>query len=375
MKLPFQAEPSPPGAIVGPSLERVLDELCDRKQTVLLATPYLHHESRFLERNGRELKVRVSMSREAVRHSLGQQPLRLRFAWALSFYCGPTRILDYLQEEDRRCLLLELPSRLVQDEQRRAFRVEQVGQSQGALSSEDGTILKVSLESLSTQGASVFCMEAVPGEKFQAGRPLALSLTLEKGPALVCGARICHRSGQSLGLAFHPPLAGTRFQDLAEWIAPREAEARRHWENRAELRARAIQQARPKAPPSGVLLMSSQEDLRTQVAAALEGLLPLRSVAPAVAPYKETLAEPPLLLLVDARNEGLEGRYRLRTILEALPVNAPVVVLGGGEAPESGRILAREMKGATYFEWNPEQGLFFRRLLQRLIQNHWKDEG
>ncbi|HWQ10548.1 MAG TPA: PilZ domain-containing protein [Holophaga sp.] len=373
MKLPFLG-PEPSGALAGPALEQILDELCERKQPLLLATPYLQHESRFLERSGRELTVRIAMSREAVRHGLGQQPLRLRFAWALTMYCGATRILDYIQEENRRCLVLEQPARLVLDEQRKAFRVDQVGPSQGALSSDDGTILKVTLEDISILGARVFCMEALPGEKFQAGRHLTLSLSLDRGPALICGARICHGADQSLGLVFVPPLAGPALQSLSEWIAPRAEELRRRWENRAELRARAEQQARPKAPPSGVLLMTSREDLRDQLAAALEGALPLRTVIPAAAPFKETLAEPPLVLIVDARNEGLEGRFRLRTILEALPVNAPTIVLGSRES-EGGKQLARELRGALYLDWNPLQSVFFRRRLQRLIQDRWKGEA
>lgn len=372
MKLPFWEEPKPSGAILGPAVESVIDELCDRRQVVLLATPYLHYESRCLERVGAEIKVRATMSRDAVKHALGQHPLRLRFDWALSFYSGPTRVLDYIQDENRRFLKIALPSHLVVDEQRRALRVDRVGHSSGALGSEDGTILRVSLENVSPLGAGVFCLESIPAEKFQTGRPLDLSLTLEDGFTLMCRARICHSEGQNLGLQFQPPLAGRDLQRLSEWLAPKETEAHRRWENRAELRAKAEQSAGPKPPPNGVLLLSSSPELMTEVSTALEGSLPLRIVAPAMAPFKEAVADPPQLLLIDAGTEGMEGRYRLRTILEAVPVNAPMVVLGRSGDTEGSRRLAAELNAAAHIEWDPEQEEFFRRLAEGITQNYWK---
>ena len=153
MKRPFWEQAKPSGDILGAALEDVITELCDRKQLVLLATPYLHFESRFLERVGAELKIRATMSRDAVKHVLGPNPARLRFPWALSFYSGPTRILGYVQEENRRYLKIEMPDHLVLDEQRRALRISRVGHSSGALGSEDGTILRVSLENARSEEA------------------------------------------------------------------------------------------------------------------------------------------------------------------------------------------------------------------------------
>ena len=71
----------------------------------------------------------------------------------------------------------------------------------------------------------------------------------------------------------------------------------------------------------------------------------------------------------------MEGRYRLRTLLETVAIGAPVMVLGSSEDPEGGRLLAAELKATTYVEWNPQQGVFFRRLLQGLIQHHWREDS
>lgn len=370
MKLPFWEQAKPSGAILGSALDSVFEELCDRKQVVLLATPYLSFESRFLERCGQELRIRATMSRDAVKHTLGQQPVRLRFPWALTFYSGLTRVLGYEQEEHRRTLRIEVPDHLVLDEQRWAFRVDRVGHSTGAIGSPDGTILKITLDNLSPLGAGAFCMEAIPMEKFQSGRALDLSLSLDQGFTLLGQAKICHSSGQNLGLAFQPPLPLSSLHRLAEWLAPREEEAKRRWVNRAELRAKAERALQPKSAPKGVLLLSNNAELAAGANAALEDVQPLRAVALAMAPFREAMAEPPLLILIDASALDMEGRYRLRTLLETVPVNIPTLVLGSAEFPDAGRLLAAELKATAHFNWNPNQGFLFQKLVQGLIKNH-----
>ncbi len=374
MKLPFWESDTPSGAILGPALDDALNELCERHQLLLLATPYLQVESRFQERRGEELLLRTSMGPEAVKHTFGSVPLRLRFPWALTFYGGPTRILGYGLEEGRRVLRARVPGHMVLDEQRKAFRIERVGRSTGALGSEDGNLVRITLENISTLGAGVFCMETALAEGLQAGRLVDLSLTLEQGFTLVAGARVCHSEGPSLGLQFQPPLTGRNLQLLGEWLAPRTEEARRHWENRAQLRARAERLARPKAAPSGTLLLSDDDTLAEEVSAALDEIQPLRRVPAALAPVKEALAEPPLIILVDAANRDMESRYRLRTILETLKPAAPVIVLGRAEDPRPGRQLATELKTGAYFDWAPRRGPLFQRLARGLIRHHRKDE-
>ncbi len=373
MKLSFWDNTKPSGEITGTPLESVIDELCDRKQVLLLATPYLHFDSRFLERKGRELRLRATMSQDAAKHALGQGPVRLRFGWALTFYSGLTHVLGITQEDNSRFLRVSLPESLVLDEQRKDFRVENVGRIAGAIGSEDGTILRVTLENISSLGAAVFCVEPIPSGKFVAGHPLDLSLSLDASHVLRTHTRACHAHGQALGLVFQPPLGGGELERLRAWLAPREEEVRGRWENRTEYQARAEQAAKPKALPSGILFVSGNAELKQQLTAVLEDTLPVRFTAPALAPFKEAMATPPLLLLVDGTDSNLENRRRMRTILESTPMEAPIMVLGNDQDAEGGHLLAAELKNATYSTWHPQHAPFFRRLVQGLIRNHWKE--
>lgn len=372
MKLPFRESPKAQGALEGIQRDEVLAELCTRHQACLLATPYLSFESRMLEVTPSELRVRATMSREAARHALGQQPLKLRFPWGLTFYSGVTQVLGYEQGEQRRTLRLAVPAWLEPDEQRKAFRLERVGRCHGALGSLEGNLLRITLENISQHGAGVFCLEPIPPEGFQTGRVLSLALGLDQGPSLRFEARVCHGQGQYLGLRFDPRPGPETAGTLQEWMAPRIEDTQRRWDNRAELRAHAEQAARPKLPPSGVLLLSRDSALAAQVAEALDGLQPVRSAPPSMAAYKEALEPPPLLLLLDISGADGEERHRLRGLLEGQSPGCPILVLGREGDPEAWRTLVSDLKARLYLTWNPTQGLFFRRLVLGLIQRHWK---
>ena len=370
MKFPFWDNQAAPGALKGARRDEVLEELCDRKQSCLLATAYLSIETRILDKTEGELHLRATMSQESARHTLNQQPLRIRFPWALTFYSGQTRLLGYQQDAQHRLFRMAIPEVLEPDEQREAFRLERVGRCQGAISTEDGAILRVSLENLSRLGAGVFFLDHIPAEGFRIGRSVSLSLALEEGPELQTEARLVHGQGQYLGLKFTnlPEQAAA----LGEWMAPRIEEAKRLWENRSEIRARAVQAAKPKSAPAGILFLSRDENLAERIAEMLEGIHPLRTASPNLISFREALSDPPLLILVDTAEADLEERHRLRGLFEAVAPTCPILVLGRGGDPDRWRSLASEIKANLFIEWNPNQSVFFRRLAQGLIRRHWK---
>lgn len=365
------------GGPAGQLRDEVLQELCDRKSSALLATPYLSFESRFLERHGDRLRIRAAMGRDVALNTLSRQALRLRFPWDLTIYSGATRILDYEQEEHRRILVVSVPESLEVDEQRKAYRAERVGRSRGSMGSTAGAEVSIqtfSLENLSTFGAGVFLGDFRNLEAWLPGSRIQASFELDHGPEFSVSARICHSSGPYLGLEFAPSLEDPTLCRVTQWVETRRVEAQRLWSNRAELRARALEGAKPRMPPSGLLLLSSDALLGPQIETALESMHELR-IAPAVmAPYKQALAQPPLLLLLDGAGMGSEERRRARTLLEAQPPGCPILVLGRGPGHEQARGLAAELKQASFLEWSPGKGAPLRILTQGLIRKHWKPE-
>ena len=354
----------------GPALEAAFTELCERRQSLYLATPYLAFESRFIERAEGALRIRATMSRNVVRHTLAQHPLRLRFPWNLTRYGGPVRILDYEDGGASKTLLLSLPPALAPDDQRRGYRLDQVGRSSGTLGSREQALVRYAVENINLWGIGIFCAGPLPSG-FQPGRSVDIALALDQGPVIQGTGRVSHGNGQYLGLAFAPPLAGPALDAHTAWLQPRLAEAQRKWDDRANLRTLVDLAVQPKAAPDGVLLVCGDPQFQAGVAAALGETPPLRTVFPAMAPFREAMAlQPPHLLLL-ALTGGLEETHRLRTMLESVPPRCPMVALGIGPDLEVTRTLAAELKATLFLDRRATTTPFFRRLVLGLIRKHW----
>lgn len=368
-------EPKNLGPLGGAVRDEILAELCDRRTSFILATPYLNFESRFVERIGNRLKVRATMSKETVKHALEQQSLRMRFPWALSFYCGSTTVLDYEIDGNKRHLILSLPETLILDEQRHAQRLDRLGNSSGALGSQEASLVRVNLDNLSTLGVAVFAIEPIPANGFQIGRSVDISLSLEGGTKIQAMGRIRHQEVQTLGLDFYPPLETQPLQRLIEWLKPRHEDARKHWDNRALFRAQAEQAAQPKAPPSGILVVTKDQDVVEKVSLLLEDIPPVRAVLPALAPLKQAMETPPFLLILHLSGEGGEERHRIRTLLESISPQYPRLILGNGQNAEQGRQLAMDVRAGLYWDWDPSKAVFFQRLVKGMIRKHWGESS
>ena len=97
----------------------------------------------------------------------------------------------------------------------------------------------------------------------------------------------------------------------------------------------------------------------------------MRWVWPAVAPFREALdLQPPYVLLLPIAG-GMEERYRLRSLLEAVPPQCPVVALGMGGNLDQTRALAAELKATLFVDQKTLNSTFFQRLILGLIRKHW----
>ena len=355
----------------GPALGEALEELCERRQGLYLATPYLTFGSRFLGQEGQVLKIRASMSRNVAQHTLFQKPLTLRFPWGLTLYGGATRILEYVQDGTGKHLLVAQPARFVRDEQRKAYRTDQTGRSQGTLGVADGeamTFVRFNVANLSTGGLGIFCTDPVPA--FPHARKVSVELALDQGPELKATVQIVHAGGQTLGLRFDPPLAGPAREKLALWLQPRLQEAFHRWEGRAASRAQAERSAAPRPAPSGILLVTSDAELVQEVTEALEGAQDVRTVPPVMAPCRDAVdLEPPVLVLLPCSG-SLDECHRLKALMEKIHPPCPVVVVNVGNKTAV-KAFAQEVKATTSTERPRQHPVFFRRLVVGLIRKHW----
>jgi hypothetical protein len=357
-------------ALQGLILQEAVSELCERKQSFVLTTPYHSFDSRFIALSGKHLLVRASMSPSVVKGVLNKYPLYMRFPWDLVTYGGQTAVLDYQVDDQAKNLRIQIPSLVALDNSRASYRVTRVGRSTGALGSPQMNLVRFTLEDVSTGGIGVFCMEQLPPGAFHYGSLVDLSVSLENGPQILAPGRICHMEGQAMGLRFTPPLAGAALEDLSRWLRPRMEEDQRRWDNRMALRALSERNAQAKAPPQGVLLVSSDDGARGAIERAL-AVFPLKTVPPALPAIKDTLCFTPPHLLVVACTGQTEESHRLRLMLEAVAPVCPLVVIGTGPDLDRARKLAADVRAAVFMDLKMMHPVIFRRMLQGLIRRHW----
>jgi hypothetical protein len=355
--------------ITGAPLLEALDELCERRAYLQLATPYLSFPAHAMERRGEELRLRVTLTQDFVTRTLGPQALRIRFPWGLGMAGGPVKVIGYQMEDGKRILRLRVPQELTDDDRRLAVRLVPPGHCSATLSADGETLVRAKVEDISLLGVRVFAVEPLNAAYID-NHAVQLSLSLESGPSLNSQAKLVHQDGQTLGLAFLPALEPLIRQELEAYLAPELEEAKKRWEDRAALRALAEARSRPKRPPEGLLLVGRDRGLEENVLKILPESLPLRTCPPALAPLREALDPPPKLVVLHYPKADLQERFLLKSLAEALPAATPVVVLG---APGivGGREFTANLRAATYAEWNPAQAVFFSRLLQGLVRKRW----
>jgi hypothetical protein len=381
VKLDAWAQPGTFPPLEGPALLEAVAELCERRQALVLATPYLTFGSRFTACAGQVLTVRATMSRNVARHTLDLKPLTLRFPWGATLYGGPSRLLDYLQDDTGRHLQVALPSQFTRSELRGAYRGEQTGRTSGTLGgTEPGPpgptlLVRFNLENLSTSGMAVFCTDPLPGSAFTPGRTVTVAFALERGPALKATARVIHTNGQTLGLAFLPPLAGEALDGAAGWIQARLDETLRRWDARASLRTQAERAAAPRPGPSGILLVSSDPELILEVSEALAGAQDVRAVPPVMAPYRDAVELQPPYLVVVPCSGSLDECHHLKALLDKVPPRCPLVVMNLSAQQDAVRAFAQEVKATLSTDRPRRRFVFFRRLVVGLIRRHWGTPG
>lgn len=364
---PF-GEEAPAGAIQGRELQSILQELGERKEQVLLATPYLSAESRVLELGPELLKVTSPFPKDTAQRTLGEQPLRIRVPWRLTMLAGPVGWKAFGQEDRHRWIQVTRPQWLAPDDQRAHTRCELLGRSFFTLTTEDLVQFRGSVENLGLGGVQVLLQEQAAPGVLTPGRVLELGLRLDQGPALKVRARVQHGDYPRIGLAFQG--AGPEFLGpLDHWLKPRLAESLRRWENRRELRAQAEAAAKARAlaaQAEGVLIIGSQL-LAEEVAEGLEGLGPVKHGPAALAPLKRLLERPPQAVVLQVAKGDLEERYRLRGLWQTLNLTCPLVVVGTGQTG-CAQEMALELHADSSLQWDPGKARFLGRLLKGLIQ-------
>lgn len=355
------------------TIQDILVRACDRRELLILVTPYLRFESSFLKVEGRDLHVLATMGRDDATYGLRNADLRMRFPHSLTFLEGGTQLKGFGVVEGRRTLRLAVPDTLQEEDHRGAYRVERVGRVPVTFSTPKYDLLVGTLADISTTGARIYSTRDFAEDEFQAGAEMAVTIPLVEGIRINARVKLRHVRGRTFGVEFHPQLDEAVLQPLSRWVFERREEDRERASRRGVETAAPAGAGRAAAlQPAGLVLVSGDAALEDQLQELLGGLQPLRRVAATVSALKDAVAQNPALVLFHLPALGLDERRRLKPLVELLQGRVPFLLLGTGI--EGGPLLelGTELKAAVSIVFNPARGTFFQRLVQGVLRRTYE---
>ncbi|HEX7552423.1 MAG TPA: PilZ domain-containing protein [Geothrix sp.] len=353
----------------------IFKRACDRRELMILVTPYLRFESSFLRMDGAEIHVAATMGREDAMYGLRSASLKMRFPHSISFLEAPTELKGFGMADGRRTLRLVLPTLLQEEDHRGSYRVDHVGRIPVTFSTPNFDLVTGTLVDISTTGARVFSTRDFLEGELQAGEDMAVTIQLTEGIRINTKVKLRHVTGRTFGVEYRPQLDDYLLDPLSRWVFEKREEdleriSRRGVETSGQ--AQAVAGRILAAVPSGLVLVSSDTALEASLQELLGGFQPVKRIGMNMPVLKEAIAQNPALVFFHLPSLSLDDRRRLKPMAEVVQGRIPFVLLGTGV--EGGPLLelGSELKAAVSIVFNPERATFFQRLIQGVLRRTYE---
>jgi len=355
------------------TIAEIFQRACERRELMILVTPYLRFESSFLRLEGGDLHVAATMGREDALFGLRSADLRIRFPHGVSFLEAATQLKGFGMVDGRRTLRIAVPITLQEEDHRGAYRVDRVGRVPVTFSTPKFDLVTGTLVDISTTGARIFSTRDFTSGELQPGEDMAVTIPLTDLIRINTKVKLRHVQSRTFGVEYRPLLDDHILHPLSRWVfEKREEDLDRLARRGVETSANAGIGRLVNAPPTGLVLVSGEADLEPVLQDLLGGLQPLRRIAPTVSALKQAYNQKPALVLYHVPNLGLDTRRRLKPLVETLQGRVPFLLLGTGVDGGALLELGSELKAAVSIVFNPERGTFFQRLVQGVLRRTYE---
>ena len=351
------------------TIAEIIKRACERRELMIMVTPYLRFESSFLRVDGNEIHVAATMGREDALYGLRSADLKMRFPHGVSFLEAPTALKGFGMFDGRRTLRLSLPDALQEEDHRGAYRVDHVGRVPVTFSTPKFDLVSGTLVNISTTGARIYSTRDFQEGELQPGEDMAVTIQLTDHIRINTKVKLRHVQGRTFGCEYRPQLDDHLLHPLSRWVFEKREEDLERIARRGVETASPADLARAAASrPTGLVLISGDAALEASLQELLGGLQTLRRVPTNMAALKEALTQRPALVLYHVPTLSLDERRRLKPMVETIQGRVPFMLLGTGV--EGGALieLGNELKATVSIVFNPERATFFQRLVQGVLR-------
>ena len=353
------------------TIAEIIKRACERRELMILVTPYLRFESSFLRHEGAEFHAAATMGREDAMFGLRSPELKMRFPHGVSFLEAPTALKGFGVADGRKTLRLAVPEQLHEEDHRGAYRVDRVGRVPVTFSTPKYDLVTGTLVDLSTTGARIYSTRDFAEGEFQPGDDMAVTIQLNETIRINTKVKLRHIQNRTFGVEYRPQLDEHILHPLSRWVFERREEDMERISRRGVETGTGTGRL-VTVPPTGLVLVSGDTALEASMQELLGGLQPLRRVPPTMSALKEAFNSKPSLVLYHVPDLGLDQRRRLKPMVETFQGKVPFLLLGTGVDSGALQELGGELKAAVSIVFNPGRATFFQRLVQGVLRRTYE---
>jgi hypothetical protein len=241
-------------------------------------------------------------------------------------------------------------------------------------------LIKASLADLSITGTKLALLEDLPPGEFKVKERIMLSLFVDKKISINSGAILRHIGYRSLALEFDPELPESASTALSNWIfekkegKPKPADHQGGPATNAGAATEAGEIAGAEDDDSvegGILLISRDDSLDLVLKKLLGEDRPYCRVKTEIVPLKKKIPRKPHLVILHLADGGMDEIKLLQSLVEAIPSDMPILLLGTNVKFETLFELGNGWKVLSSISWMLEKGPFLQRLVLGILRSRY----
>jgi c-di-GMP-binding flagellar brake protein YcgR len=353
-------------------IRAIIQKACARQGMLIFVTPNSRFESNFVHSAGQEVHARVSMGKGNELYTLKDTDIKIRFPNKFSFLEAPVKIIGFGQHEGIKTLVFELPNTLNENDDRKAFRVERVGNVIATISTTENETISTSLLDISTTGAKLSARGQAQ-DALKVNDKITLTIPILGVATINSTAIIRHMNTNAFGVEYVPKLTASILDPLSSWVFKKQEDAKGRTDptDKAEA-ASATGKLSRKPDEGGVLVVTKDDEIEGTLRKLLSESIDFYRAEPSIATMKMMLPKRPHLVMLHLAANNMEKRRLLKSLAAMVPRDVPILLLGTGIESSVLFELGKELKVAASIAWTKERGILVERLVLGILKKHYR---
>jgi len=352
-------------------IRQIFSESCNRRELLIIVTPYLRFESNFVHLDGNEIHARAMISQESAQYGLRISDLSLRFPYKSSFLEAPSKLMGFGIHEGHKTIKFSLPKVIYENDDRKHLRIESVGQIAATCSTPSLRFIQASLNDISSSGTQLTAREELSNGVLKVNDNIMLSIPLTHDITINNNAIVRHLNGRTFGVEFSPVLPNSIREPLTSWIFQKREETYDSLARSNEVASEKVVDGKGGDSGGGILLVTRDNEMYLALSKLLAEDKNFYHALPTIGSMKVALSNKPHLVILHMTNNKMEEKHLFKSLARTVKEETPILLLGTDIEFELLSELAQDFKAVSSIDWTPSKSLFLQRLVLGVLRRHY----